>query len=331
VRILLVSQLYPGPDDPDLGVFVQGLEAALAARGHELRRAVVAGRGGGRRRHLGLASRTVAAARRFRPDVVYAHFLVPTGLVAALAAPRTPLVVTAHGQDVENIGSIPGVRAATALVVRRAATVVAVSEWLRARLEQRLPAARGKTEVVSAGVDLARFPLLERAPGDRPAYLCVGSLSERKNVLRLADAFATLGEGSLTFVGEGPLRASLEGRPGVRVAGAVRQDELRRFIAAADVVCQPSLVEPFGLAALEAMACGRSVVATTVGGPVEFVPPEAGVLVDPADTGAIAAAMRSAAALPCPNPAARSAAAEHDVTRQAARVEAILARAASPG
>jgi hypothetical protein len=61
------------------------------------------------------------------------------------------------------------------------------------------------------------------------------------------------------------------------------------------------------------------------------VPPEAGVLVDPTDTGAIAAAMRSAAALPCPNRAARSAAAEHDVTRQAARVEAILARAASPG
>ena len=56
------------------------------------------------------------------------------------------------------------------------------------------------------------------------------------------------------------------------------------------------------------MACGRSVVATRIGGPPEFVPPEAGVLVDPLDVEAIADALRVAAALPCPNPAAREAA-----------------------
>jgi glycosyltransferase involved in cell wall biosynthesis len=330
VRILLVSQLYPGPDDHDLGSFVQGLERALAARGHELERAVVDRRAGGKRRFVGLARRTIAASRRFRPDVVYAHFLVPTGLIAALAAPRTPLVVTAHGQDVENVGSIPGVRAATELVARRASRLIAVSDWLRVRLEERVPAARGKTDVVDAGVDLSRFPLLERTDDGaaRPAYLCVGSLSERKNVVRLADAFATLGEGTLTFVGEGPLRPQLEGRQNVRLVGAVPQAELPRLLAAADAVCQPSLVEPFGLATLEAMACGRPVVATTVGGPREFVPPGAGVLVDPTDTKAIAAGLRAAAALPCPNEQARAAAAGHDLAVQAARVEAILARAA---
>ena len=107
------------------------------------------------------------------------------------------------------------------------------------------------------------------------------------------------------------------------------QAELRTHIAAADVVCQPSLVEPFGLATLEAMACGRSVVATTVGGPPSSCLPRAGVLVDPTDTAAIADALRVAAAMPCPNEAARAAAAEHDVERQAARIEAILARAAA--
>src|SRR5262245_45515726 len=317
--------MYPGPDDPDLGAFVQGMEAALAARGHEVERAVVEGRAGGRRRHLGLARRTRAAARRFRPDVLYAHFLVPTGLVAALAAPRTPLVVTAHGQDVANVGRIRGVRAATRLTVRRAAAVVAVSGWLRDRLEEGVREARGKTEVVSMGVDLRRFPVMPRpSGGPRPAFLSVGSLTERKNVVRLADAFTRLGEGSLTFVGDGPLRPQLDGRERVRVVGRVPHHEIPAWMVAADVVCQPSLIEPLGPSLLEAMACGRSVVATRIGGPPEFVPPEAGVLVDPIDLDAIEHGLRHAAELPRPNDAGVAAAAEHDVRRQAARVEEVL-------
>jgi glycosyltransferase involved in cell wall biosynthesis len=79
------------------------------------------------------------------------------------------------------------------------------------------------------------------------------------------------------------------------------------------------------------MACGRSVVATRVGGPPEFVPPEAGVLVDPLDVEGLADALRIAASLPCPNLAAREAAEAHDVREQAGRVEAVLERAAAGG
>jgi glycosyltransferase involved in cell wall biosynthesis len=325
VRILLVSQMYPGPSDPDLGVFVRGIEEALVARGHEVERAVLDRRAGGKRRYLGLARATLTAARRFHPDVVYSHFLVPTGLIAL--AGRAPLVVTAHGRDVRNVGSTPGVRAATRAVVRRAAAVIAVSDYLRRELEAKVPEARGKTEVVSSGVDLDRFRVEPAPDGDAPRFLCLGSLTERKNVVRLARAFATLGEGTLTFVGDGPLRRELEGLPRVELAGALPYDEVPARIAAARVVCQPSLIEPFGQALLEAMACGRPVVATRIGGPPEFVPPEAGVLVDPADEEALARALREAAALPCPNDAARRAAEPHDVRRQAERVEEILQRA----
>jgi glycosyltransferase involved in cell wall biosynthesis len=86
-------------------------------------------------------------------------------------------------------------------------------------------------------------------------------------------------------------------------------------------------VEPFGLALLEGMAVGRSVVATRVGGPSEFVPPEAGALVDPTDVADIVRGLQAAAALPCPNQAARSAAERHDLKRQADRVEALLQQA----
>ena len=72
----------------------------------------------------------------------------------------------------------------------------------------------------------------------------------------------------------------------------------------------------------------RPVVATRVGGPPEFVPPGAGVLVDPLDEDALADALAEAAALPVPNEAARAAAAAHDVRTQAERIEAILERAA---
>ena len=327
MRILLVSQMYPSAAEPDLGVFVADLERELVSLGHEVERAVLDTRSGGPLRHLRLAARTARTARRSRPDVVYAHFLVPTGLWGALLG-RAPLVVTAHGQDVANIGRIPGVRAATRLVVRRASAVIAVSDYLRQLLEERVPEARGKTEVIDCGVDLERFRPLARDAGERPAFVCVGALSERKNVLRLARAFERLGEGSLTFVGDGPLRSELEGRPGIRVVGSVEHDRIPSYLAAADVLCQPSLVEPFGQAALEGLASARTVVATRVGGPPEFVPEGAGVLVDPEDEDALVAALRAAAALPTPNPAARAAAESHGLSSQARRVEAVLARAA---
>jgi glycosyltransferase involved in cell wall biosynthesis len=323
VRILLVSQMYPGPDAPDLGVFVAQLERALEERGHEVELAVLDSRAGGKLRYLTLARRARAAER---PDVVYAHFLVPSGLIAGLAS-RAPLVVTAHGRDVRNVGALRGVEAATRLTVKRAAAVIAVSDYLRRELEAKVPEARGKTTVIDSGVDLERFRV-EPAPAAGQRFLSLGALTERKNVLRLADAFERLGEGTLTFVGDGPLRPRLEGRRGIELVGSVGHDEVPARIAASHVVCQPSLIEPFGQAVLEAMACGRSVVATRIGGPPEFVPPEAGLLVDPLDVDALAAALRQAASLPTPNEAARKAAEAHDVREQARRVEGMLEAAA---
>jgi glycosyltransferase involved in cell wall biosynthesis len=322
VRILLVSQMYPGDSEPDYGVFVRQLERKLVDRGHEVRRAVLTSRAGGTAKYARLGARAFTTARGFRPDVVYAHFLVPTGLLAGLAS-RAPLVVTAHGQDVANIGAIRGIATATTAVVRRATTIVAVSDYLRRELEAKVPAARGKIEVVDSGVDLERFHPTA-SPSGPTAYLFVGSLTERKNVVRLADAFARSGDGTLTFAGDGPLRPRLEGRERVKLLGAVPHEQIPQLLAGSHVLCQPSLVEPFGQALLEAMACGRSVVATRVGGPPEFVPREAGSLVDPLDVAAIAEGLRSAAALPRPNPTARAAAEGHDVNEQARRVEQIL-------
>ena len=139
MRILFVSQMWPGPDDPDHGAFLVPLVDALGRRGHELDLAVLTSRGGGRAKYLKLFREARAVARRTKPDVVYAHYLVPTGLIADLAS-RAPLVVTAHGRDVRNVGTVRGVKTATEAVVRRAHTVIAVSHYLRRELEARVRA-----------------------------------------------------------------------------------------------------------------------------------------------------------------------------------------------
>ena len=333
MRILLVSQMYPGPDAPYLGSFVATLERELEARGHEIARAVV-DRPGGRGRHARLALDVLRTAHRSKPDVVYAHFLVPAGLLGAVAG-RSPLVVTAHGQDVENARTSAVVRAATRFTVGRAHTVIAVSAWLLDRLCEAVPAARAKSTVIDCGVELDRFEPRDTAAArtdlgwtpEGTGFVCVGTLSERKNVLALARAFERHGEGRLAFVGDGPLRPALEGRPGIDLIGGVPHEAMPAWLAAADVVCQPSLAEPFGLVTLEALASGRSVVATRVGGPPEFVPPGAGILVEPTDDAALEAALGEAARLDRPNLTARHAAEAHDVRLQAERVEQILLRA----
>jgi glycosyltransferase involved in cell wall biosynthesis len=337
VRILLVSNMYPGAAAPDFGTFVAQLERELIAQGHELERAVIDRRGGSALKYASLGGDALRAALRFRPDVVYAHYLVPTGTLAALAAlaAGAPLVLTAHGRDVRNIGQIPGVRPATRFACGRAARVIAVSGYLRDELLRRLPELDGKIDVVDCGVDLTRFRGRDAGSareavgwrGDGPFFLFVGSLSPRKNPLRLLEAFERLGAGQLAFVGDGPLRPQLEGHARVRAVGPVPHARVADWIAACDVLVQPSTVEPFGQALLEAMASERSVVATKIGGPPEFVSEDAGVLVDPRSVDDIEEGLRAAARLPRPNPAARAAAAGHDVRRQAARITAILERA----
>lgn len=337
MRILLVSQFYPGPQDPDLGAFVAQGARELERRGHEIRPAVIDRRGGSRLRHLRLGRDALRGALAFRPDVIWSHFLVPAGAWGALAslAARAPLVMTAHGQDVRNLGAIPGVRALTAAAVRRADTVVTVSGHLRDRLVAEVPAAGPKAVVIDSGVDLREFAPADAAAararvgweGEGPFFLFVGRLDGHKNVGRLVEAFERLDAGSLALVGDGPLRERLRSHPRVRLVGPLAHERVPAWMQACDVLCLPSEVESLGQVLLEAMACERSVVATRVGGPPEFVTPQAGVLVDPGDVASIAAGLRAAAALPRPNPAARAVAAGHDVRRKAERIEAVLARA----
>jgi glycosyltransferase involved in cell wall biosynthesis len=301
----------------------------LERRGHTVDRAAIDRRGAGRRGDARLA---LDSARARGADVVFAHFLFPAAFLAAVTHPRTPLVAMAHGQDVRNAISRRAVRRATAFVARRAHTVIFNSAYLR----DQMPVEVRRSEVIDCGVDVDAFRGGEQAAarerlgvdGD-PLFLFAGSLIERKNVVRLRDAFLAFGRGALVVLGDGPLRSELEGRPGIRVEGRVPHEVVPEYLAAADALVLPSLEEPLGQVLLEAMASERSVVATRVGGPPEFVTPQAGALADPLSVDSIRAGLQHVATLPTPNPAARAAAAPHDLRRQVGRMEAVLAAASA--
>lgn len=337
--ILIVSQMYPGPGHPDLGVFVADIQAALEDRGHTTRVVAVTRRGGGPFKHLSLGIRTIRAVVRKRPDVIYAHFLAPAGFFAAIAAilVRRPLVVTAHGRDVRNVGSVPLFRALTRFVLKRASGLIAVSQYLANDLQRRLGSIPVPVWIIDCGVDTKRFAPQDQVPARArvkwdewhsreggAAFLFVGSLDDRKNVIRLVEAFDQLGDGTLTLVGDGPLRDQVAVHEHVACVGRVEHPVVRDWIAACDVLCLPSTVEPFGQVLIEAMSGARSVIATNVGGPPEFVDEKVGALVNPLEINSIVEGMRRASHLGFPNNDARERAEEHDVNIQAERIERVL-------
>ncbi len=166
MRILCLSNMYPGPKDPDFGAFVKDMCRALQERGHTVETVAINSRGGGRLRspakYAGLAGRAIAAARRC--DVVYGHFLFPTAGIAA-AIHRlwgTPWVITAHGQDVANLER-RHLRDATQASLTSASSVIAVSRYLADRMSTYLNPLP-PVEIINMGVDVSRF-----APSDQRA------------------------------------------------------------------------------------------------------------------------------------------------------------------
>jgi glycosyltransferase involved in cell wall biosynthesis len=210
----------------------------------------------------------VRAARRVDADLLHAHWL-PSGWVAARTG--KPYVVQVWGTDVELARRAPRLARG---VLRGARLVIAASTAL-AEGARELGAL--EVRVIPSGVDLPDEVGAEATP---PEVLYAGRLSPEKGVEELMEAAAGM---QLVVAGDGPLRARVPG-----ALGFVPHDELQRLYGRAAVVACPSRREGFGVACLEAMAHGRPVVATGVGGLRDLVVDgETGLVVPPRDAGAL--------------------------------------------
>jgi glycosyltransferase involved in cell wall biosynthesis len=214
----------------------------------------------------------VRAARRIDADLVHAHWL-PAGWVAARSG--KPYVVQVWGTDVELARRAPWL---ARRVLRGARLVIAASNELAD--SARALGARD-VRVIPSGVDV---PAQTGEEADPLEVLYAGRLSAEKGVLELVEAADGL---NLVVAGDGPLRARVPG-----AQGFVAHDELQRLYARAAVVVCPSRREGFGVACLEAMAHGRPVVATAVGGLRDLVVDgETGIVVPPCDPVALHSAL----------------------------------------
>ena len=225
---------------------------------------------------LALAAAVRSEARRLRPEVVHAHWILPGGLAIVLGLavvrrhrPRT--VLTLHGTDVELAA---GKLAPLARwIIGRTDAVLAVSEPLARRAEELLGLAVGTVGVgrIPLPVGLTATPI---PPGER-RVLTAGRASREKGFDVLLEALARPAASTVraTLIAEGPELAALEAQ--VAATGLADRVELRPLVprrrlfalmAEHHVVVVPSRTEGLGMVALEALALGRPVVASAVGG-----------------------------------------------------------------
>lgn len=235
-------------------------------------------------------------------DVALANWAYPDAYGVMLLARRYgfPFATTVMGSDVNVYFDNPIRRRQVLQALRSSSAVFARSDALRRRL-----AVEGIEAItVYNGVDRVRFRPCNRTAAcqqlglaaARRRILYVGNLVPVKGPRVLTAAFAQLKHAEdvdLVFVGSGPEGRQLLKDPRIHVIGSQPHTALGLWFNAADIVCLPSLSEGLPNVILEALACGRPVVASNVGGVPEVVRPNLGngLLVAPGDVGALANAL----------------------------------------
>jgi teichuronic acid biosynthesis glycosyltransferase TuaC len=256
--------------------------------------------------------RLLPELRTFRPDVVVAYQVYPEAYAALYAAEKlgVPCVAGAIGSDVRRIPRFVGPLVASTL--QRASHVVTVCEELSERA-RRMGVPPAKVSTIMNGCDPEIFHRRDRDParaalGVAPETRLVvftGNLVEVKGLPDLIRALSILDTAGMpvdaTLIGSGPLEPRLRELAGslglasrIRFTGSLAPREVAQWLGAADVFCLPSLSEGSPNVMMEALRCGRPVVASNVGGIPELLTPMSGILTPPSNPTALADALRQA-------------------------------------
>lgn len=256
------------------------------------------------------AKRLLPVMETVAPDVILSYIVYPEGNAAVRCGARlgVPVVVGAVGTDLRRIPDA-WTRSQVKYTLHRATHIVTKSRELRQQAIG-LGAPAAKVTAILNGCDGHVFRRASRAdaraglsisPGTKLAVF-TGRLVSVKNLPGLLDAVARVRTSGvpleLAMIGDGPLAGELRDRarslqiePSVRFLGPQSPGDVARWLAACDVFCLSSFSEGCPNVILEALSCGRPVVATRVGGIPELVDDRCGILVPPDDPAAFAAAL----------------------------------------
>lgn len=240
----------------------------------------------------------------FVPDIIHAH-VYSAGVPAVLLGKRynIPVIISEHFSGFPR-GLIRGFEKIKAkFAFERASLVCPVSKDLKKHIES--CGIRARFHVVPNVVDTSLFTLRGKTftrEDNRKRLLLVALLTPIKGVPCLLEALVRLREKRddfvLDIVGDGPDRGEYEELARklgladvVRFHGLKTKAEVAEFMKRCDFFVLPSLFETFGVVLIEALACGKPVIATDIGGPNEIVTEEVGKLVPPGDSEALAEAI----------------------------------------
>jgi glycosyltransferase involved in cell wall biosynthesis len=252
----------------------------------------------------------VPHVRHFAPDIIFSYFLYPEGYAALQIGKTlfTPVVARSMGSDINNIGDRIS-EMHTRTVLREADYLIMPSSDLRDRAIA-MGAAPERTRTIVNACDLSVFHVRDSFEArqrlhidqNSSAVVYIGRLDMKKGLRELVQASCILHAempGLQTYlVGEGPDRSIVESvihfhnaSSYIHVLPPCSFDEVAEWMAVADVVTLPSYMEGCPNVVLEALACGRPVVATNVGGIPEIMNDDCGLLVRPRDPSALARAL----------------------------------------
>ncbi len=240
---------------------------------------------------LALAVAMHSTAERAGLDLLHVHYAIPHATSAWIAREMLGredfrIITTLHGTDITLVGQDPSFRPITEFSLARSDGVTAVSEFLRQETVAHFHMPADSIRVVPNFVDLERYNR-SRYPCHRSSFAEEGErivihisnfrpVKRVEDVVRVFSRIARALPARLLLVGDGPDRARAElvaEEEGIasRVFFLGKQESVAELLACADLLVLPSETEAFGLAALEAMACGVPVVTTRVGGVPEVV------------------------------------------------------------
>lgn len=263
--------------------------------------------------NVAVARAGMALEREWRPDVVHGHdWLVGQAAVLLCEARDLPFVLTVHATESGRMGGVlqsdqsRAIDSSEEWSVAHADALIVCSDYMRDEVVGLFGAPTDRVTVIPNGIDPAdwvttpgRVRSVRRRLG-RPLVVFAGRLESEKGVQTLVDAMPLLRrqvpDAHAVVIGTGGAEPDLRARvrrrrltEAVSFAGYVSEEELRATVAAADVAVVPSLYEPFGFVALEAMALGAPLVVARTGGLAEIVDDgRTGWQVVPGDAAALA-------------------------------------------